>query len=132
MSTHPKPNVSLPITLEESSVTLVSEGTRIEGVITFDSIARVHGVLIGKVYASLSSTLILSETSVTEGEIDADILLIDGFVQGKISAKTRVVISPTGRVIGDIRTPSLVVKHGAFFEGKCFMESLEKTKETPS
>ena len=115
--------------LVETSLTLVSEGTRVEGHITFDSISRVHGVLIGKIFSKEGSTLILNETAVVEGEIQADILLIEGFVQGTISALTRVVISSTGRVIGDISTPSLIVEHGAFFEGKTTMVPHIKSTE---
>jgi cytoskeletal protein CcmA (bactofilin family) len=109
--------------IRETAINILSEGTRIDGDVTFDQVARVHGVLHGKVKAKDGSTLILSETSVVEGDIDADTLMIDGYVLGEVRAKTRVVISRTGRVIGNIKTPSLSVEFGAFFEGRCLMES---------
>jgi cytoskeletal protein CcmA (bactofilin family) len=108
-------------TLTESGINLVSEGSRIEGQIHFDHVTRVHGVLVGKIKSKLGCTLILSETALTEGTIEADILFIDGFVQGDISASTRVVISKTGRVVGSIKTPSLIIESGAYFEGRCIM-----------
>lgn len=107
----------------ETLLTLVSEGTQLEGKIVFDQVARVHGILKGEVTAQPGSTLILGETSLVEGNIHADTLMIDGFVRGDIHANTRVVISGTGRVIGNIQTPSLVVDFGAHFEGKCKMET---------
>jgi cytoskeletal protein CcmA (bactofilin family) len=110
-------------TLSETSINLVSEDTRIEGQVQFDHVTRVHGTLVGKVTAKVGSTLILSETALTEGSIDADVLFVDGFVQGDISAKTRVIISKTGRVVGNITTPSLVIESGAYFEGQCIMEA---------
>lgn len=109
-------------TLHETTMNMVAEGTRIEGQVTFDHISRVHGVLVGEVRAKEGSTLILSETAVVEGNIEADILMIDGYVHGDVSAKTRIVISRTGRVVGNIKTPSLTLEFGAFFEGRCAME----------
>src|SRR5688572_28239176 len=98
--------------LEETSFTLIAEGTRIEGNITFQQVTRVHGVLVGKVFAQEGSTLILTETAVIEGPIEADSLWIDGYVQGDIDAKSGVVISSTGRVIGNIKTASLRIQPG--------------------
>ena len=109
--------------LTEGALNLVSEGTRIEGKVCFDQVTRVHGTLVGEVEAKPGSTLILGETSVVEGNVLADALWIDGYVRGDVKASTRVVISPTGRVIGNIHTPSLVVDFGGYFEGKCLMDS---------
>lgn len=108
--------------LSESAINIVSEGTRIEGKVTFDQISRVHGALVGQVSGAPGSTVILGETAMVEGNIDADTLIVDGFVQGDIRAQTRVLISSTGRVVGNIKTPSLVVEFGAYFEGKCSTE----------
>lgn len=108
--------------VNEGKINVVSEGTRIEGKVTFDHVSRVHGTLVGEVHATPGSTLILSETSVVEGNIQADTLMIDGFVRGDIVARTKVVVSGTGRVIGNIKAPSLIIDFGAYFEGQCAME----------
>lgn len=113
----------------ESAITIVSEGTQLEGKMTFDHISRVHGQLRGEVRAKDGSILILCETSVVEGNIFADSLMIDGFVRGDIEAKTRVMISGTGRVIGKIKTRSLTVEFGAYFEGQCMMEGVDLTSD---
>lgn len=117
-----KPNKAPPLTVNESSINVVAEGTRIEGKVTFDHISRVHGTLIGEVHAKDGSTLILSESSMVEGDISADTLLVDGYVHGDIVARTQVVISRTGRVVGNIETKSLKLEFGGYFEGKCAME----------
>jgi cytoskeletal protein CcmA (bactofilin family) len=114
---------SSPIAIQETSVNMVAEGTRIEGKVTFDQVSRVHGVLVGEVRAREGSTLILSETAVVEGSVEADTLMVDGYVHGDIDARTRVVVSRTGRVVGNIKTPSLTLEFGAYFEGRCSMEN---------
>jgi cytoskeletal protein CcmA (bactofilin family) len=112
--------------LRESAINLVSEGTRIEGKAVFDQVSRFHGTLVGEAHAREGSTLILCESSFVQGDIFADTLMIDGFVEGNIHARTRVTISGTGRVLGNIETPSLKLEFGAYFEGRCNMESLAK------
>ena len=107
--------------MKETAINVIAEGTRVEGKIVFTHISRVHGVLVGNVLAQDGSTLILGETSVVEGNILADTLLIDGYVHGDVAAKSKVTISRTGRVIGNIQTRSLELEFGAYFEGKCSM-----------
>ncbi len=109
--------------LYETTINLVAEGTEIQGHVTFDHISKVHGILTGEIDAKMGSTLILSTTALVEGNITADSLIIDGYVQGNIIATTRVFISKTGRVIGNIQTPSLILEFGAYFEGRCTMEN---------
>lgn len=116
---------------QETTVNVLAEGTQLEGRITLDRISRVHGILKGEVSAKDGSTLILCETSTVEGIIQADVLMIDGFVQGDIFAKNRVVISRTGRVIGTIHTPSLKIEFGGYFEGRCRMGKESSGKDFP-
>jgi cytoskeletal protein CcmA (bactofilin family) len=108
--------------IHETAINLLSEGTRIEGKLTVDQVARLHGTLVGDVESTPGSTLILGETGVIEGNVSADQVMVDGYVKGDIRASQKVVISGTGRVIGDVRTPSLQIEFGAHFEGRCLME----------
>lgn len=105
--------------MKEISTNLIGEGTRLEGTLHFTDICRVQGVLIGEVHASDASTLIFEETSVVEGNIHADTLMIQGYVQGNIIARKKVLVSSSGRVIGTIKTPTLMIEAGAYFEGSC-------------
>lgn len=109
--------------IQEAAITLVSEGSRIEGKAVFESIAKIFGTLKGEVVGMPGSTLILCESGVVEGRIEAEDLIIDGFVRGEISATSKVQITSTGRVVGDIRSPSLQIDTGGYFEGSCAMDS---------
>ena len=103
--------------IHESQLTIVSEGTRLEGKVHFEQMARVHGTLVGEVSAGIGSTLVLAESGLVEGVIRADVLIVDGFVRGDIFAKTRVQIAASGRVIGNIHSPQAVLEIGCYFEG---------------
>lgn len=109
--------------ISESTINIISEKTRLEGKILLEDVSRVHGTLVGEIIAPARSKLILAETAVVEGSVQADTLIIDGFVQGDITATTKVHLSGTGRVIGNIKTPSLIIDFGAYFEGRSLMDA---------
>ncbi len=64
-------------------------------------------------------------------DIIAENAFIDGQVNGNITTKNRLEITSAGRVKGDIKTVSLVIAEGVFFEGHCHMVP-EKGAESSS
>lgn len=105
-----------------SVVNLISAGSRFEGTVEFSQYTRFEGYLEGKLRGTEGSTLVLGENGFVEGLVDGDQIIIDGFVRGEIKAKTSVVVSETGRVVGQIISPSIAIKFGGFFDGQCFMK----------
>lgn len=110
-----------PIAVEQP-VNLLSERTRLEGTVYFDQYTHFNGEAKGTIHCAPGSTLVVGEQGVVEGRIECDSIIIDGFVQGEISATTKVIIAETGRVLGSVRTPCFIVKFGAYFEGGCSMK----------
>jgi cytoskeletal protein CcmA (bactofilin family) len=102
----------------ESEITLLSQGSLIKGDVTFDRMTRMHGRIEGRVKGLAGSVLVVGETASVHGEIEGDEVIIDGFVHGDVEAKTKVTISESGRLIGNVRAPKFEVKFGAHFEGK--------------
>jgi cytoskeletal protein CcmA (bactofilin family) len=112
--------------MREAEITLISEGTALEGTLELASVARVHGSIRGKLVGSPGSLVVLASQSTVEGNIEADTLWVEGFVRGQIHAATRVILSPTARVVGDISSPRIEIDPGAYFEGRCRMEKLSE------
>ena len=108
--------------VHETRLNIISETSRIEGKVIVDHVTRVHGIIKGDVEALPGSTLILCETSVLEGNVQAETLIVDGFIRGNVQAKVKVTLSRSSRVVGDIKAPSIVIEPGAYFEGRCLME----------
>jgi cytoskeletal protein CcmA (bactofilin family) len=108
---------SIPGRRVETEVTLFSQGSLIKGEVTFDRMTRLHGRVEGKVNGLPGSVLVIGETASVHGEIDADEVIIDGFVHGNIAARTKVTVSECGRLIGNVTSPKFEVKFGAHFEG---------------
>ncbi len=65
------------------------------------------------------------ETGQVVAKIKIGKISISGRVEGTIVATEKIEILHTGKVIGDIATPVLVVEEGAVLEGKCNMTKTE-------
>lgn len=102
----------------ESEVTLLSQGSLVKGELTLDQMTRLHGRIEGKVRGLPGSVIVVGETGSVHGEILGDEVIIDGFVHGDVTASTKVTVSESGRLLGNIKAPKLEVKFGAHFEGR--------------
>ncbi len=87
---------------------------------TFEGIFRLDGKFEGEIFES--GTLIVGETAVVKGKIEAETIVINGHVEGEVCAKGRVEIHHTGKFYGNLLTPILTVDEGGFFDGNCKME----------
>lgn len=98
----------------------LGSGAEINGELRFAAVLRIDGLVRGSVASE--GELVVGETGVVEATIEVGNASIAGRVVGMICAKHRVEIHPTGKVIGDIITPSLTIHEGAVFEGTCHMQ----------
>lgn len=110
--------------VEQHDVNLITAGSRFDGTVEFSNYTRFEGYIAGTLKGTPGSEIVLGENGVVEGKIDGDTVIIDGFVRGDIKASSKVIISETGRVIGEIIAPSVAIKFGGYFDGKCAMEAL--------
>lgn len=101
-------------------------GSHMQGELRFEDTFRVDGKLSGKVVSK--GDLVVGE----RGEVDATVhvgrLYVSGTLSGAARADKRVEITPGGRLLGDIVTPTLVIEEGGFFEGKCSMVRQEQER----
>jgi len=91
-----------------------------EGKMTFEGIFRLDGRFEGEIFES--GTLIVGETALVKGKIEANTIVINGHVEGEVWAKGRAEIHPTGKLLGNLVTPILTISEGGFFDGHCKME----------
>jgi cytoskeletal protein CcmA (bactofilin family) len=110
---------SLEERLSEKDINLITPGTLLAGKVVFDQTTRMAGHIQGEVESRPGTALIITQEGLVEGNINADEVLIQGFVEGEIQASTRIVIAAGGRVQGSLRSPSVQMDFGAWFEGEC-------------
>ena len=80
-----------------------------------------------------SGTLIVGRFGHCEAEVFVGTALVDGIVSGNIHASKLVALGSEARVIGDIEAPTVLIRHGAMFEGTCHMlRPAESTQDSDS
>jgi cytoskeletal protein CcmA (bactofilin family) len=104
----------------------VGAGTVLTGETNFQSMLRVDGHLTGRV-TSEDGTLIIGSTGQVDANIDVASAIVNGMVNGDIVAGEKLELGRTARVVGNIKTPRLVMEDGAILEGGC---NMVKSKET--
>jgi cytoskeletal protein CcmA (bactofilin family) len=97
----------------------LDSGSHVHGELRFDTSFRVDGKFTGTVTSE--GDLIVGEGGEVEGDLQVGQIFVSGTVRGSVRATRRIQISPTGKLLAEIDTPSLVVEDGAFFEGRCSM-----------
>jgi cytoskeletal protein CcmA (bactofilin family) len=105
----------------------LGRGTTFEGKMTFEGMFRLDGRFDGEIYAG--DSLIIGETGEVNAQINVNSLIVNGTLSGSVTAGTRVEIYPPGKVLGDVKTPVLVISEGAIFEGSCKMEKREAGRD---
>ena len=88
----------------------------------------------GTIYISAETTLFVfvGATGRIKSNIKTVSAVIEGIIIGNIEAKNRVMLMPTSRVLGEIRTPELIIQNGVILEGLCIVapDPLTNPKET--
>ena len=107
----------------------IGKGMFLEGKLSFEDTVRIEGHFKGEINAL--GTLVVGESGHVEGNINVGSIIITGLVEGNLTAKTRVEIKSPGKMLGEIKTPNLIIGDGAIFEGNCHMvnRSTSEVKE---
>lgn len=106
----------------------LDRGSRMEGDLRFRSSFRIDGHFVGDVESD--GHLIVGDGGKVEGEVRVGRILVSGTVEGLLEGAERVQLAPSARVLGEIRTPSLVIEDGASFDGRCSMTTSEEKKSS--
>ena len=99
---------------------LIGVGTIVEGDVTFSGGLRVDGTIRGTVATAdnQSATLVLSEQAKIEGEVRVSHVVINGAVNGPVTANDYLELQAKARVNGDVTYRTLEMHVGAIVQGK--------------
>ena len=92
----------------------LSRGVIVHGNINAATAGRIDGTVMGDIVAE--DKLVIGETGVVNGNIDASDLLVFGTVEGDISSSKKAVIANTARIRGKLNCPVLDIAEGAQVE----------------
>jgi cytoskeletal protein CcmA (bactofilin family) len=99
---------------------LVAPGSEIRGNMVFTDGLRVDGSVIGDLRANEDkrSILVISESAHVVGQIYADHVIINGYVQGPVHASELLELQPKARIEGDVYYKALEMHQGATITGQ--------------
>jgi cytoskeletal protein CcmA (bactofilin family) len=103
--------------------TVVGQSILISGKLTGDEDLTVRGRVEGEV--TLSKTLIVEQSGIVKANVEVKNAIISGVVVGNITATESVELTREGRMVGDIRSPRVIIVDGASFRGHVDMGNAE-------
>ncbi len=96
-------------------LTEILAGTRIKGRVQGGEDLLVRGRIEGHI--DLEGTLSIEEGAVIKAEVRAQRVTISGTLVGNVHASQMIEVTASGRVQGDLRSPTVRIEDGARFSG---------------
>ena len=84
---------------------------------------RIDGAFEGKIL--LVDQLQIGPKARVKTHISATSVVVEGIVIGNISATRRILLLSTARVLGDLKTPELIIQDGVVLEGRCTISHVQ-------
>jgi cytoskeletal protein CcmA (bactofilin family) len=95
--------------------TILGPDANFKGELNFEKGMRLMGRFEGKV--TTPGRLHIAKEAKMQADVDAGAIVVEGDVQGNLSANDRIELKQSARYEGDLRASKLVVDEGAIFNG---------------
>ena len=99
------------------SSNIIGEKSYFTGNFNINGSLRIDGRFEGK--SLKADQLYIGHEGKVKTNIDAVSVIVEGLIMGNINATSRVLLMPTAKVYGDIKTPELIIQNGVLLEGRC-------------
>ena len=122
---------SLRTVSESSSIATIGKGMVIKGHVR--SGEHIH--LVGEVEGSIhlpGFDLTVAPPGRVRGDVSAREIDASGLIEGNVDATKKITVRKGGRLLGDLRTPGIVIEDGAYFKGKIEIVNSEMLEELDS
>ena len=100
--------------------TVIGSTLVIEGELSSDEALVVQGTIRGKV--ATSESMYVENSANVEADVEADSVEVSGVLTGNVDANARVEIKADGKMVGDVRSPRILIADGALFKGSIDMD----------
>jgi cytoskeletal protein CcmA (bactofilin family) len=109
---------------------LIGEGQNFVGKCAFHGATMLNGTVEGEIQCR--GTLTVGPRGLARASISADVVVIHGEVAGNVSARERVDLTATARMVGDIQAPVIVISEGVQFHGNCRVTQAKSPDSGPT
>jgi cytoskeletal protein CcmA (bactofilin family) len=125
---HPAPaGAPSPVRTVSPTLCVLGANTTIKGEILGDEDVVIEGTVEGQI--RIGRELRIGQGGKVRATVSAQSVVVSGEMQGDCEAHTRVEIQATGRLIGNIRAPKIVIAEGAVFRGNSDMSGRTDRKD---
>jgi cytoskeletal protein CcmA (bactofilin family) len=104
--------------MAEEEGTNIPSGADITGTIKFDKIMRIDGNFEGELITD-NGDLFVGKTGSIKATIRVRCAIIEGRVEGDITASDKVEIRQKAQINGNLQAKELVIEEGVIFTGNC-------------
>ena len=108
-----------PPPVEPGLVASLHKGCRVTGQLTFQGSARIDGSVEGEIHCH--GKLTIGEGAEVRAKISSQIVIIQGRVEGNVTATEKIELMAPARLYGNMNTPRLIMTEGVVFDGDCSM-----------
>lgn len=98
---------------------ILEQGSKFEGKLAFEGTVKISGEFKGEIFTQ--DNLVINPGAVVEANIEADVIIVCGHVEGNLFARRRVIMHPPATFKGTVTSPSLRIDEGVVFEGASYM-----------
>lgn len=102
--------------VESRGTAVIGKGMVIKGEIRSGENMHIAGEVDGSLYLAGYDLTITAEAKV-RADVTAREVDIAGSIQGDVDATRKITVRKGGKLIGDLRTPGIVIEDGAYFKG---------------
>ena len=105
----------------EVTTSTIGENSYFSGKFFINGSLKIDGKFEGK--SLQADQLYIGVTGKVKTNITATNVIVEGIVAGNITARNRVMLLPTSKILGDIKTPELIIQNGVILEGRCMISN---------
>ena len=118
------------VTSNSRNTAMIGASIKIKGEISGEENLQIDGQVEGRVELT-QHDLTVGETGIVTADLNARTIKIHGNVTGDIQGSEMVVVSKTGKVLGNIVAPRVTLEDGAQFKGSIDMSPAEVSSAPP-
>jgi cytoskeletal protein CcmA (bactofilin family) len=98
---------------------ILDQGATFEGKLSFEGTVQIGGCFKGEIFTK--DTLVINPGSKVIAQVEAENIIISGYVEGNLFARKKIIMHPPAVFKGTVTTPSLRIEEGVVFEGASYM-----------
>ena len=126
----PEPVAATARVAESGGRAVIGASIVVRGEISGEEDLMVEGRVEGKIDLRQNAVTVGAKGQLA-AEVHARVLLIDGEVEGNLTAEEQIVLRKSARVKGDMTSPRVTIEDGARFKGSIDMDPKPARAATP-